>query len=245
MTTSINPAHESEARGFLQEMLKEPVNGDLQEYLKSGVALCKLINALKPGTITKINTGKMPFVQMENIGAYIAACKKLGIPEHYLFVTVDLFEGKNMAQVILNINTVKREMGFGFDKTSKPEVKALDLGFEKEVTPVNVTVSKSPEPVTVSSDVKRVGNAFRAGQEELTEAKTCTVCNRPITSGCISACGTFWHTNCFTCKRCGVVKLADKKYFEHQNKPYCEKCIFILVPQQKIHAQTVDKGFQF
>jgi len=244
MTTTVTQAHETEARSFLEDILKEKVSGDLQEYLKSGVALCKMINALKPGTISKINNGKMPFVQMENIGAYIQACKKLGIPEHYLFVTVDLFEGKNMAQVILNINTVKREMGFGFEKTSKPEIHGVELGFEKQ--PIeSIQITKSAEPVAVQTDIKRVGSAYRAGQEDLTEAKICNACNRPITTGCISACAVYWHTNCFTCKKCGIVKLSDKKYFEHQKKPYCEKCILILLPQQKVHAQTADKGFQF
>jgi len=245
MTTTVNASHESEARAFLEEVLKERVSGDLADYLKSGVVLCKMINALKPGTITKINAGKMPFMQMENIGAYIQGCKKLGIPEQYLFVTVDLFEGKNMAQVILNINTVKREMGFGFEKTSKPEIRGTDLGFEKEPIESHVQITKSAEPVAMQSDIKRTGSAYRAGQEDITEAKPCTVCNRPITTGCISACGQYWHTSCFVCKKCGIVKLSDKKYFEHQKKPYCEKCILILLPQNKIHAQTADKGFQF
>lgn len=41
----------------------------------------------------------MPFVQMENITNFLAACKNLGVAEVDLFVTVDLFEAKNMLQV--------------------------------------------------------------------------------------------------------------------------------------------------
>jgi len=129
-------------------------------------------------------------------------------------------------------------------KTSKPEIHGVELGFEKQ--PIeSIQITKSAEPVAVQTDIKRVGSAYRAGQEDLTEAKICNACNRPITTGCISACAVYWHTNCFTCKKCGIVKLSDKKYFEHQKKPYCEKCILILLPQQKVHAQTADKGFQF
>lgn len=28
-------------------------------------------------------------------------------------------------------------------------------------------------------------------------------------------------------------------------KPYCERCILIVVPQQEVRAKTVDKGFTF
>ena len=90
---------EKEARAFLEETLKEPVNGDLYDLLRNGQILCRFINSLKPGSVAKINTGKMPFTCMENIGAYIAACKKLGLPDQYNFMTVDLWENKNMGQV--------------------------------------------------------------------------------------------------------------------------------------------------
>lgn len=55
----------------------------------------------------------------ENIDSYINACKKIGVPEEYQFVTVDLYEGKNLGQVALNIISVKRQLGFGFQKMSK------------------------------------------------------------------------------------------------------------------------------
>ena len=57
--------------------------------------LVRLINKLKPGTITKINEQRMPFKQMENIEAYLTACKDLGIAELESFNTVDLYEEKS------------------------------------------------------------------------------------------------------------------------------------------------------
>lgn len=48
---------EKEARAFLEETLNEPVQGDLHELLKNGQMLCRFINALKPGSVAKINTG--------------------------------------------------------------------------------------------------------------------------------------------------------------------------------------------
>ena len=74
--------------------------------LKSGVVLCELINTLFPNSVPKINQGAMPFVQRENIVAYINACKKQGQRETDCFVTQDLFEGSNMAQVIDQITSL-------------------------------------------------------------------------------------------------------------------------------------------
>ena len=45
----------------------------------------------------------MPFVQRENLVAYINACKAHGMRETDLFMSDDLYEGKNMVSVLDNI----------------------------------------------------------------------------------------------------------------------------------------------
>jgi hypothetical protein len=68
-----------------------------------------LINAIVPGSIKKFNAApKMPFKAMENIGLFLAAVRALGIPDRDLFRTVDLFEGKDMAQVSFNLLALGR-----------------------------------------------------------------------------------------------------------------------------------------
>ncbi|XP_004208889.1 myophilin isoform X1 [Hydra vulgaris] len=79
----------------------------LQEKLKSGVILCNLMNAIKPGCIKKFNSNaKMPFQQMENIGLFNEAMRNYGVQSDYLFVTTDLFEGKNMVQVLIGLRAL-------------------------------------------------------------------------------------------------------------------------------------------
>ena len=39
---------------------------DIQEWLKNGVILCKLINALNPGAVSKVNESKMAFKMVSN-----------------------------------------------------------------------------------------------------------------------------------------------------------------------------------
>ncbi|XP_064608057.1 myophilin-like isoform X2 [Liolophura sinensis] len=81
----------------------------LQKVLKDGIILCKLMNKLQPGSIKKINEGKMAFKLMENIGNFLTACENYGLVKTDLFQTVDLFEGQNMHQVVNTIQALGRK----------------------------------------------------------------------------------------------------------------------------------------
>jgi len=74
-------------------------NQTMAEYLRDGQVLCALANAVKPGSIRKVNSSKMNFKQMENITHFIKAARDLGVPEGSLFGTSDLYEAKNMVSV--------------------------------------------------------------------------------------------------------------------------------------------------
>jgi len=79
------------------------------EYLHTGVVLCKLANAINAGTIPKIAESSMAFKQMENISAFVVACRdRFGVPVMDLFMTVDLFEEKNLTQVLQCLATLQR-----------------------------------------------------------------------------------------------------------------------------------------
>ena len=45
----------------------------------------------------------------ENIDSYIKACESVGIPSHYNFMTVDLYEGKNLEQVCHTVQLIKHD----------------------------------------------------------------------------------------------------------------------------------------
>ena len=93
-------------RAWIEAVLGEPLGDEtLHVILKSGVVLCNLINALKPGSIKNISTKKMPFMQMENISNYLAAVgpSGLGIPAFEAFMPIDLYEEQNMQAVVLNV----------------------------------------------------------------------------------------------------------------------------------------------
>jgi len=95
MATKLDMTKALEAQAWIEEVTGESFSSaDFGDSLKNGVLLCKLLNSLQPGTVSKINTQNMAFKQMENIAAYIEGSKKLGVPDQYNFMTVDLYEQK-------------------------------------------------------------------------------------------------------------------------------------------------------
>ena len=92
-------------------MTGEKLGPNFAEALKSGIVLCKLANAVKPGSVRKINNGRMPFMLMENIGFFLDAVTASGIVTADKFQTVDLYEAKNMVQVIRCIHAYARANG--------------------------------------------------------------------------------------------------------------------------------------
>jgi len=77
-----------------------------EQWLRSGVILCKLINAIVPGSVASIYEGPKAFNQRENISKYCLAVRNLGIPGPDMFDTTDLFEGKNFNMVLTNLNAL-------------------------------------------------------------------------------------------------------------------------------------------
>eukprot|EP01052_Picozoa_sp_SAG31_P002047 SAG31_NODE_68_length_28153_cov_23.647717_29_plen_386_part_00 len=81
---------------------------ELAEQLKSGVVLCALVNALKPGSAKKVSQSKTPFPQRENIKKYIDGARALGVLDRENFEPNDLFEKSNLKQVLICLNALGR-----------------------------------------------------------------------------------------------------------------------------------------
>ena len=104
-----DPNLESEVRNWISAILKKPFpSGDFGEALKSGVILCQLMNTLKPGSIKKISETSAPFKQMENISNFLTVAKQYGVTDVNLFQTADLFDGSNVHQVVVTLDSLGR-----------------------------------------------------------------------------------------------------------------------------------------
>lgn len=112
LNSSSEPASDTsaqdEAQEWIEAVLNEKFLASFGDSLKDGVILCQLINTIKPNSITRIQTSQMPFKQMENITAFLKACRAIGVAEFDLFETVDLFEQKNIDLVVKCLHALGR-----------------------------------------------------------------------------------------------------------------------------------------
>ncbi|KAH8820023.1 hypothetical protein F5884DRAFT_660376 [Xylogone sp. PMI_703] len=105
------PQAANEVRAFIEDALGEKLPpGELLDALKDGVALCKLANLALPTPLKFKQRAVMPFVQMENIALFLKACQSppLNLQPHDVFLTVDLYEAKDPAQVVQCIGAFSR-----------------------------------------------------------------------------------------------------------------------------------------
>src|SRR6478736_4369990 len=85
-------------------------------HLKAGDHDCgtytilRLANLALPPPGVRFKQSAMPFVQMENISLFLRACQSppLNLHQHDTFLTVDLFEQKDPAQVLQCIGAFSR-----------------------------------------------------------------------------------------------------------------------------------------
>jgi hypothetical protein len=99
---------EQQAQRWIEAVVGEKFPSDFHTSLKDGLILCKLANKLKPGSVPQVGTQKAPFIQMENIGRFLKAVSAYGLPATDQFMTVDLFEAKNMNQVVQCVHALGR-----------------------------------------------------------------------------------------------------------------------------------------
>ncbi|XP_033214573.1 muscle-specific protein 20-like [Belonocnema kinseyi] len=101
---------EAEAQQWIERVIGErfPPGFAYEDALRDGVILCRLMNKLQPGIITKINTSGGDYKMMDNLNQFQKACVKYGVPDVDLFQAVDLMERKNIALVTNTIFAIGR-----------------------------------------------------------------------------------------------------------------------------------------
>jgi len=117
-----DPGFEAAALRWIFGVLGEAVpEQPIEQVLKNGQVLFRFFQKIRPDLITgKVNLGEQAAVQRTNVGAVIEAITKLGLRQSDLFQTEDLFEGKNIPQVMVALQAV----GTALQK-SNPEVPAF------------------------------------------------------------------------------------------------------------------------
>ncbi|GMF16214.1 unnamed protein product [Phytophthora lilii] len=144
VATSSGPTAEEEAQEWIEAVLGEKFLASFGDSLKDGVMLCTLMNKIKPGLIPKIQSSTMPFKQMENVSSFVRACRSIGVAEFDLFETVDLYNQKNLGQVVQCIHALGRTI-----QKTMPEYDGPRLGVkESTVNPRQFTEAQLREAAT-------------------------------------------------------------------------------------------------
>jgi len=113
---------------------KIPRDQPFEKVLKDGVILCNMMNKLIPGVVKRINKKGSNFQLMENHAAFQKGMKKFGVPEDEIFQTVDLFEARNVKQVVLSLGALARIASNNPDYTGPKMGPKMAEGDKKEWT---------------------------------------------------------------------------------------------------------------
>ncbi|RWS24074.1 muscle-specific protein 20-like protein [Leptotrombidium deliense] len=100
---------ESEIALWIEAILEDCIPPKpFDELLKDGVLLCRAINVLKPGSVSKIQKPWTKDKHMENVNSFLTAAKSFGVPDDKLFKAEDLVEMSNIPAVTNCLLTIAR-----------------------------------------------------------------------------------------------------------------------------------------
>ena len=155
----------------------DDVSGDqdnVYNVLRDGMVLCELMNAIQPGTITKMQQSKLAFKCMENINLFLEAVKAFGLPPTELFQTVDLWERQNLHSVVFCLISLKHRSGNYENASNGNEVVVQP---PKESVSVEKTTPSLEEPVSIEGTDKSLNKSGSTKKSNKTSnAVKCCFC---------------------------------------------------------------------
>lgn len=122
---------EEEAAHWIQAITGTEVVGDFFGALCTGEVLCHLMNAIRPGTVPKVNEAGMPFKERENISNFLRACRSLGVQEYALFSTDDLYEKKDLNSVVRCVHALGGALPRSVPEFAGPHLGVADTSKAK------------------------------------------------------------------------------------------------------------------
>lgn len=99
---------------WMEDVLGEEMDSNFYEWLRDGSVICRLFNEIEENSENQIpakhcKATKVLFQQLENINIFLNACKRYGLSECDCFVSLDLHELNDLAQVLTTIFALDRK----------------------------------------------------------------------------------------------------------------------------------------
>ncbi|KAJ7129697.1 ras GTPase-activating protein [Mycena epipterygia] len=102
--------HVGEAQQWIEGCLNEELEFgvvEMEDGLRNGVVLAKLVRVFRPGAVKKIyDAPKLDFRHSDNINYFFNFVREIGLPEGFIFELTDLYEKKNLPKVIYCIHAL-------------------------------------------------------------------------------------------------------------------------------------------
>lgn len=162
------------ASAFLESLLEGesfPSSDGLFTMLKDGTVLCRLINSIEPNSVVSINTGQaLPVLHMENIFNFVQAAKRYGLKSNEIFQTADLYESRDLGQVlacILSLERLYKQKKPISAQSARDPDDSGDLNKESSSKSLaHNTENDTPkkEPVNLKSSLKKAVEASSSNQ---------------------------------------------------------------------------------
>ncbi|KAF7301657.1 RAS GTPase-activating protein [Mycena indigotica] len=102
--------HVGEAQQWIEGCLNEELEFgvvELEDGLRNGVILAKLVRVFRPAAAKKIyDAPKLDFRHSDNINYFFNFVREVGLPEGFIFELTDLYDKKNLPKVIYCIHAL-------------------------------------------------------------------------------------------------------------------------------------------
>eukprot|EP00122_Pirum_gemmata_P018434 Pgem_evm1s17263 len=200
----------SESLAWIEAVLQEKLasNEDFHSGLKDGQRLCRFVNCIKPKAVKRINKSKSPFPSMENLEAFLQACRGIGLKDTVLF-TASTFHGGNESGIV----------GSDQKKAQADQQKVID----KIMRDVCINIYWLGVAVRAMPDYKGPQLNLAAFMK-----LACTRCQQEINDNdYVVAQGRQFHNECFHCDTCQKNPIDPNENFKWDNYHEhlsCEKC---------------------
>jgi len=143
--------HEAESQviKFIERFTDpKPENVTFQNWLKNGLPLCRMAQAIRQDLIGNFREDAVkPFQMMENVEAFLKWCTGMGLLAKDLFQTVDLYEGKDMTNVLTSLVVLKTHLErIESRETPAPPLKITPVKKGKDYKPILWNSWLPPKP---------------------------------------------------------------------------------------------------
>lgn len=164
---------QQESKEWIEECIGEKVQCasiiEFMDKIRNGVYLCKLANAFSPGAVARIHQNlALEFRYTENINNFLQACINVGLPRIYLFSIPDLWEKKNIVNVIHCIHSLSHylehkgitpkmknltgKVTFGKEELEKAAQQLKEIEEQQRLKEFDATVFNQPEQEPIEAD---------------------------------------------------------------------------------------------